>query len=155
MTRRGDRGSEISGFVTLYQSQSSAVGLGQAWISTEETAAILHFVHKAKEGISVAVRWEYGLWRRRSRFVSGLFEVEFKIKIGGNPALSRARHGSRGRRVGFSPTAAGASTSKLWRKCQFQTQQSRFLRGDRFIACYVLCRLHGPLLKISSTTSSR
>lgn len=62
LTRRGYRGTEISGFVTLYLSQASAVGSDRPGLA-QRRRQLFCISHKAKKGfgIPVAVRWEYEL----------------------------------------------------------------------------------------------
>lgn len=97
LTRRGYRGTEISGFVTLYLSQASAVGSDRPGLA--QRRRLFCISHKAKKGfwIPVAVRWDYrdgggGISRvkvfhafetvRALASVSGLFEVELKSRFG-------------------------------------------------------------------------
>lgn len=63
MTRRGYRGTEISGFVTLYQSQAGAVGSDRPGLAQRRRQLFCIFRTKLKKGfgIPVAVRWEYEL----------------------------------------------------------------------------------------------
>lgn len=57
----GYRGTEISGFVTLYLSQASAVGLDGPGLA-QRRGELFYISHKAKKGfgIPVTVRWEMG-----------------------------------------------------------------------------------------------